>query len=210
MSDVEFFFDPVCPWAWITSRWIEEVRRQRPLDVEWRFIGLRLINETRDYDREFPPRYDEFHTMGLRLLRVAAALRDVEGPDVVGPYYSAVGGAIHVDRRRDDFLEPEAVLEVLAALGHNPKYAEAALDTAWDEVVRADGDEALSRTGKQLGTPIITFGPPDGPSFFGPVISRVPRGVEAVELWETMEGLARFPGFAEIKRAIREKPLVER
>lgn len=210
VADVEFFFDPVCPLAWITSRWLEEVRRQRPFAVEWRFISLRIVNEKRDYDREFPPRYDEFHTMGLRLLRVAAALRDVEGPDVVGPYYAAVSGAIHVDRRRDEFLEPTAVRDVLGALGHDTKYADAAFDDAWDAVVRADGEVALGRTGSEVGTPIITFGPPDGPSLFGPVISRVPRGAEALALWDAVEGLARFNGFAEIKRAIRERPVAER
>ncbi len=210
MTDIEFFFDPVCPLAWITSRWLEEVRRQRPIDVEWRFISLRILNEKRDYDKEFPPRYDEFHTMGLRLLRVAAALRDTEGPDVVGPYYAAVSGAIHVDRRRDDFLEPGGVAGVLAELGHKPGYADARLDTSWDQVVRAEGDVGLSRTGGNLGTPFITFGPPDGPSLFGPVIGRVPRGAEALELWDAVEVLARFGGFYEIKRSIREKLVQER
>lgn len=210
MADVEFFFDPVCPWAWITSRWVEEVRRQRPVDVEWRFIGLRIINEDRDYDREFA-KYLDGHTMGLRLLRVAAALREKVGHDAVGAYYGAVGGAIHVDRRRDDFLQPvEALQPILVELGHDPGLAEAALDPAWDKVVRADGEEALERTGGNVGTPIISILPPDGPSFFGPVISRVPRGEEAVELWESVERLARFPGFAELKRSIRERPILER
>ena len=210
MADIEFFFDPVCPWAWITSRWVEEVRRQRPLEVDWRFIALRIVNEKRNYERDFPPRYDDFHTMGLRLLRVAAALRDAEGPEVIGPYYEAVGGGIHVDRRRDEFLEADAVIAVLKGLGHDRKYADARLDDSWDAIVRADGDEGLGRTGGHVGTPIITFGAPDGPSFFGPVISRVPRGAEAVELWATVEALAKFPGFSELKRAIREKPVIER
>jgi 2-hydroxychromene-2-carboxylate isomerase len=200
MAGVEFFFDPICPWAWITSRWLEEVRRQRPLEVEWRFIGLRIINEHRDYDHDFPPSHLERHTLGLRLLRVAAALRAQADPAAVGPFYAAVGGILHVEGRTPD---PEAVL---AELGHDPSLAAAADDTSWDEVVRADGDEALSRTGRGVGTPIITIDPPDGPSFFGPVISRVPRGASAVELWESVERLARFPGFAELKRAVRERP----
>lgn len=210
MADLELFFDPVCPWAWITSRWVEEVGRQRPIDVEWRFIGLRIVNEHRDYDKDFPPRYLDVHTTGLRLLRVAAALRQAEGPGAVGPYYSAVGAAIHVDRRRDELGDPGAVAPLLAALGHDPSLADAALDTTWDDVVRADGDEALARTGRDVGTPIITFAPPDGPSFFGPVISRVPRGPEATALWDSVERLARFRGFAEIKRAQREAPQLER
>ena len=210
MADVEFFFDPICPWAWITSRWVEEVRRQRPMDIEWRFIALRILNEDRDYDRHFPPRYLDLHTMGLRTLRVAAALRAAEGPGVVGAYYAAVGGAIHVDRRREELVDLSALPGLLTELGHDPKFAEAAMDTEWDKVIRADGEEALARTGRDVGTPIITFGAPDGPSFFGPVISRVPRGHEAVDLWDSVERLARFPGFAELKRAIRERPQVER
>ncbi|GAC1309058.1 MAG: DsbA family protein [Acidimicrobiales bacterium] len=210
MADVEFFFDPICPWAWITSRWVEEVQRQQPVDVEWRFIGLRILNEHRDYDRDFPDRYLEFHTMGLRLLRVAAALRAEKGPEVVGPYYDAVGAGIHVDRRREEFVDGSAVPGVLKELGHQESFADAAYDTDWDRVVRADGDEALRRTGKDVGTPILTFGAPDGPSFFGPVISRVPRGQEAVDLWNSVQTLARFPGFAELKRALREPPQLER
>ncbi len=210
MADVEFFFDPVCPWAWVTSRWVHEVQRQRRVDVDWRFIGLRIVNEQRDYDVEFPPGYLDLHTMGLRLLRVAAALREAHGPEAVGPYYSAVGGAIHVERRRDDFLDPQAVVPVLTELGYDPALGAAALDTDWDDVVRADGDAALARTGRDVGTPVITFGPPAGPSFFGPVISRVPRGAEALELWDSIERLAAFEGFAELKRAIREKPIIER
>jgi len=142
MADVEFFFDPVCPWAWITSRWIEEVRHQRPLDVTWRFIALRIINEHRDYDHDFPPSHLERHTLGLRLLRVAAALRAAAGPDAVGPYYAAVGGVLHVDGGIPD------PATVLADLGHDPHLADAASETAWDDVVRADGDEALMRAGR--------------------------------------------------------------
>jgi 2-hydroxychromene-2-carboxylate isomerase len=211
MADVEFFFDPVCPWAWITSRWVEEVRSQRPLDVDWRFIGLRIINERRDYDTEFPEKHLEVHTMGLRLLRVAAALREKVGRGAVGPYYSEIGGAIHVDRRRDDFVDAvSAVRPILTRLGHDPGLAEAAMDSGWDDAIRADGEEALTRTGGNVGTPILTVDPPDGPSFFGPVISRIPRGAEAVDLWESVEHLSRFPGFAELKRSIRERPVLER
>ncbi|MHB8465353.1 MAG: mycothiol-dependent nitroreductase Rv2466c family protein [Acidimicrobiales bacterium] len=210
MADVEFFFDPVCPWAWITSRWVEEVHRQRPVDVEWRFIGLRIINEHRDYDGDFA-KYLDGHTIGLRLLRVAAALREKVGLDAVGPYYTAVGAAIHVDGRRDEFLDPvAAVAPFLVELGHDPALADAALDTGWDDAIRADGAQALERTGGNVGTPILTITPPDGPSFFGPVISRIPRGDEAVQLWDSVERLARFPGFAELKRSIRERPVLER
>jgi 2-hydroxychromene-2-carboxylate isomerase len=206
MADVDFFFDPICPWAWITSRWVEEVRSQRNLDVAWRFIALRIVNE----DREMDPAHREGHNMGLRLLRVAAALREKVGPEAVGPFYGAVGGGIHVDRRRDAFLDPETVRPVLVELGYDPALGDAALDETWDDLIRSETETALARTGKDVGTPILTFAPPDGPSFFGPVISRVPRGANALELWDSVERLARFPGFAELKRSIRERPVVER
>jgi len=208
MANIEFFFDPVCPWAWITSRWVEEIRRQRPMDVDWKFIALRIVNEKRNYERDFPPRYDDFHTMGLRLLRVAAAVREAAGPEAIGPYYEAVSGGIHVDRRRDEFLEADAVIGVLKDLGHDPGLADARLDESWDTVVRAETEDGLARTGGHVGTPIITFA--GGQSFFGPVINHVPRGPEALELWDTVERLANFPGFSELKRAIREKPVIER
>jgi 2-hydroxychromene-2-carboxylate isomerase len=208
MADIEFFFDPVCPWAWITSRWVEEVRRQRPMSVDWKFIALRIVNEKRNYERDFPPRYDDFHTMGWRLLRVAAALREAEGPEAIGPYYEGVSGGIHVDRRRDEFLEADAVVGVLQDLGYDPGLAAARLEEKWDTVVRAETEDGLSRTGGHVGTPIITFA--SGQSFFGPVINHVPRGPEALELWDTVERLANFPGFSELKRAIREKPVIER
>src|SRR5580693_7468951 len=130
MADVDFFFDPICPWAWITSRWVEEVRTQRNLDVAWRFIALRIVNE----DREMDPAHREGHNMGLRLLRVAAALREKVGPEAVGPYYGAVGGGIHVDRRRDAFLDPETVRPVLVELGYDPALGDAALDETWDDL----------------------------------------------------------------------------
>jgi 2-hydroxychromene-2-carboxylate isomerase len=205
-SSAEFFFDPICPWAWITSRWVEEVRRHRPVDVEWRFIALRMVNEGRD----MPAEYLAMQDVGLRLLRIGAALREAEGPEAIGPYYSAIGGAIHVDKRRDDLADPAAVAPLLSEIGYDPALVSAATDEAFDKVVREDTEAALGRCGRDVGTPILTFAPPDGPSFFGPVISRVPRGAEAVELWESVERIAVFPGFAELKRSLREPPQVER
>ena len=205
MADVEFFFDPICPWAWITSRWVEEVASLRAYDVDWRFIALRFVNEARNY-ADFPPRYEQMHTFGLRMLRVAAAAKEAGGSAAAGRWYSAIGTAIHVDRRRDELQEPGVVEQVVTAAGFDAGLAAAADDEGWDATIRSDTDAALERTGRDVGTPIVTFAPPDGPSFFGPVISRIPRGDEALELWDSVERLARFPGFAELKRSIREKP----
>lgn len=208
MADVDFFFDPVCPWAWITSRWVDEVAELRHLEVDWRFISLRIVNEDKDYG-EMPPRYLEIHTLGQRLLRVAAAIRDEHGIGPIGAFYTAVGRAIHVEGDREAVGTPEGVTRLLEELELPAELARAADDEAWDLPVRADTEAALDRVGKDVGTPIITFGPPDGPSFFGPVISRVPRGEDALALWDAVEAVARVPGFAELKRSLRERPQVD-
>lgn len=205
-ADVDFFFDPVCPWAWITSRWVVEVAAQRQLTVDWRFISLRLLNAERDYAVHFPPGYVEGHTLGLELLRVAAATRDVHGDAAVGRLYGELGQRIH---RPDAGLMalPEDGLEAaLQAAGLPDGLASARQDDAYDGVIGEETELARERAGRDVGTPVVTFGPPDGPSFFGPVISRVPRGQEARELWDATERLARFEGFTELKRALREAP----
>ena len=102
MSDVDFFFDPICPWAWITSRWAVEVAGLRQLEVDWRFISLRIVNEHRDYETEFPAGYPEIHGLGLRLLRVAAAAREEGGNAAVGALYSEFGRIIHSEHRRPE------------------------------------------------------------------------------------------------------------
>ena len=207
--DVEFFWDPVCPWAWLTSRWVAEVSRQRELVVDWRFISLRLLNESKDYERDFPPGYPEIHGTGQKLLRVAAAIRAAEGPDRMGELYTRFGGDIHVRRRRKELTDDfEAGFpDYLRSVGIEETYVGAANDESWDEVLRAERDEALSRTGPDVGTPIVSF-MQDGRAygFFGPVISRVPSPEEAVPLWDAISHIATFDGFAELKRSIREEP----
>ena len=205
MADVEFFFDPVCPWAWITSRWMVEVGEQRHLDIDWRFICLRFVNAHRDYETEFRPGYEEGHNLGMRLLRAAAAQRERDASEV-GRLYTLLGSRLHVEGRRSDLMDPDGLRATLHEEGFPDDLADAAYDDRWDEPVRADTDVALGRVGRDVGTPIITFGGEGAPSFFGPVISRIPRGEEAVELFDAVERVARFPGFAELKRSLRERP----
>ena len=168
--DLAFHWDPMCPFAWLTSLWMDQVVDQRGLNVDWRFISLRILNADVDYETEFPPEYIEGHGAGLRLLRVAAAVRDAEGPAPMRPLYDALS------------------------------------DDRWDALVEADTEQALAATGRDVGTPIIRYRPPDGPAFFGPVISRVPDDDEAGPLWDAVLYLAGFPGFAELKRSLRERP----
>jgi 2-hydroxychromene-2-carboxylate isomerase len=211
-ADIEFFWDPVCPFAWITSRWIEKVVAQSDYSVDWRFISLRLINKDRDYPTEFPEGYEHGHTAGLRMLRVAARVRDELGRDAMGPLYTAFGeqyfGAdpSEAEVRRAALGSLEEIGDALTQAGLDPTFAAAADDTSWDDILNAETDLALSRTGRDVGTPIITFQPPDGLSFFGPVISRVPADEDALPLWEAVTTLAQYPGFAEMKRSLREVP----
>jgi hypothetical protein len=205
-ATVDFFFDPVCPWAWITSRWVVEVGTQRELTVDWRFISLRLLNADKDYATHFPAGYTEGHTLGLRLLRVAAAARETEGNEAVGRLYTELGQRIHRPGAGLMDLPDGGVAAALAAAGLPAELAAAQDDPRYDAVVAEETELARDRAGRDIGTPVLTFGAPDGPSFFGPVISRVPRGPEAVELWDATERLAGFPGFAELKRALREPP----
>ena len=208
--DIRFYFDPVCPFAWMTSKWVRMVAQQRDYAVEWRFISLRLLNGSIDYDAHFPAGYEAGHTAGLRLLRVAARTREEHGPDAVGRLYEQLGTRIF-DTRKDDSDgghrgTAEFLLPILAGLGLPAALAEALEENSRDAAIQAETDEALSLTGKDVGTPIIHFDPPEGVAFFGPVISRLPSPDEAVELWDHVVGLARFPGFAELKRSLRERP----
>jgi len=212
-ADIHFYFDPVCPFAWLTSSWVRKVMAQRDYTVDWRFISLRLLNANVDYDAQFPPEYEAGHTAGLRLLRVAARARAEHGREVVGRLYAAMGARIFDAEPLPDrstvgdvrgtsaFVEP-----ILAEVGLDRALADALDDTSFDGLVQAETDEALSLTGRDVGTPIIHFQPPTGVAFFGPVISRLPSDEDAGRLWDHVVGLAGFPGFAELKRSLRERP----
>ncbi|HEV7870021.1 MAG: uncharacterized protein JWR62_2636 [Modestobacter sp.] len=207
--DLHFYFDPVCPFAWLTSTWVRTVAARRELAVEWRFISLRLVNASVDYDAQFPPGYEAGHTAGLRLLRVAARTRAEHGHPAVADLYAALGERVFgsgpprdpADRGTRGFVEP-----ALAAAGLPAGLATALDDDSWDAQLQAETDEALALTGRDVGTPILHFRPPSGTAFFGPVISRVPDPEQAVALWDHVVGLATFPGFAELKRSLRERP----
>ncbi len=207
---IEFFWDPVCPFAWMTSRWLRRVAALRDIEVEWRFINLSILNEERDYETEFPEGYRESHNRGRRMLRVAAAVRADAGTGAMGPLYEAFGQSIW-----HRVLEPgedlrafigtdEHLCAVLEAAGFDTSYAAAADDASFDDILRAETGEAVGRTGSDVGTPILSIDPPDGPSFFGPVISSVPESdEECLELFDAALTLARYATFSELKRSDR-------
>lgn len=212
-ADIWFYWDPVCPFAWITSRWLKKVEAQKDYTIDWRFISLWQLNSHIDYDTHFPPEYEAGHTAGLRMLRMAAAIRQDEGREAMGDLYTALGQTVFDVAPADDRTAQRSahgtsdhVVPLLADLGLSSDYADALTDESFDPVVQAETDEALSKTGKDVGTPIIAHNPPDGLAFFGPVISRVPSDEDAVPLWDSVITLAGFSGFAELKRSLRERP----
>ncbi|MBJ7452751.1 MAG: hypothetical protein JHC71_11800 [Blastococcus sp.] len=210
MADLRFWFDPVCPFAWLTSTWVRQVSAQRQYEVEWRFISLRLLNAHIDYATHFPPEYEARHTSGLRLLRVAARARAEQGPEAVDRLYAALGARVfEVPAVTGDAARrgtPGFVRPALTEAGLPTEFATALDDDSWDAQIQDETDEALALTGKDVGTPILQFRPPDGIAFFGPVISRLPADEDAVALWDHVVALASFPGFAELKRSLRERP----
>ena len=209
MSDLEFFFDPVCPWAWITSRWVDEVRKQRNYDVTWRFISLRMINEEIGYGADSEP-WRAAHAAGSRVLRAAAYAREKAGNDAVASLYTAVGTSLHNNGNREGFVENTTyyLVDVLSRAGLDPDWANGADNEDFDAILREETSLAFSRTGKGVGTPILTFKPGQANegSFFGPVISKAPRGAEALKLWDAIETLATTSGMAELKRSLRSAP----
>jgi protein-disulfide isomerase-like protein with CxxC motif len=206
VADLEFFFDPVCPWAWITSRWVDEVRLQRGYEVSWKFISLKLLNEGNEGT---PPFFVEAQRFGHGSLRVASAARATEGNVAVDRFYTAMGTALHVNGRSQEAIADRAgfVVGVLRDAGLSDRLADAFDDTAHDEVIRFETQTALDRVGTGVGTPILTFKPRTdrAASVFGPVVSRTPRGEEAVRLWDAVEVIASS-GVSEIKRTLRSEP----
>ena len=208
-ADIEFFWDPICPFAWLTSRWVTDVARQRDYAVDWRLICLSILNEDSDYE-DFPEGYQELHHKGRRMLRVAQAVRDGHGATAAGELYTAYGSTIwnpdaDVRSTMGEVTSDQHLKAALERAGLPDALADRAEDDSLDEALRESTMEALSRTGRDVGTPIISFHHNGGTtSFFGPVVSQVPPPEEAVRLWDAVVTLAEWPSFAELKRSKRD------
>ena len=188
------------------------MQEQRSYVVDWRFISLWILNEENTAEW-YTPEYRAGHYVGHQALRIADEIRlrlGADDPDAVGRWYTALGTAFHVDQRRsevgDDVIGFYRTL--LSEAGFDPAFADAADDASHDDHLRAETELCLGRTGEDVGTPILTFRPGSDRegSFFGPVISKAPRGAEAIELWEAVETLATMSGMAELKRSNRQPP----
>ncbi|MGK5641141.1 DsbA family protein [Streptomyces sp. URMC 126] len=193
----EFWFDPSCPYTWITSRWLVETAEVRPVTVRWRVMSLSVLNEGRADDPEGDPEGWLWHPV-----RVCAAVAELYGEEALGRFYAALGAETHERGRWD------ATADALAAAGLPAETAEAAGSTAWDAAVRASHAEAVALVGTDVGTPVLAVRGADGDrtAFFGPVVAPVPRGGAAGRLWDGALLLAGVPGFSELRRARPRDP----
>jgi 2-hydroxychromene-2-carboxylate isomerase len=197
-TPVDFWFDPLCPWAWIASRWMLEVEKVRPVTTRWHVMSLAVLNEGKDV----PEPYREFMAQAWGPVRVAIAAEQKLGPDVLLPLYTALGTRFHHEKAPIDRATIEAAL---AEAGLPADLADAMDDSAgYDEALRASHADGMDRVGYEVGTPVISV---DGASFFGPVVSPIPRGDAAARLWDGVLLVAGTDGFFELKRSRTREPV---
>jgi 2-hydroxychromene-2-carboxylate isomerase len=199
-TTVEFWFDPSCPWAWMTSRWLDEVAALRELEVTWRVMSLAVLNEDKP---DLSEQYRAFLPRALRYTRLVAAVAERQGQASVKPLYDALGSRIHPGGRTD---ADEIVAESLAEAGLPASLAAYADSDEYDRPMRASHFDGIERVGQDVGTPVIALG---GYAFFGPVISPAPKGEQAAALWDGVVALARYDGFFEIKRSRTRGPVFD-
>jgi protein-disulfide isomerase-like protein with CxxC motif len=199
-TEVDFWFDPLCPWAWITSRWILEVEKLRPVAVRWHVMSLAILNSGKD---DMPEQYQELMRAAWGPVRVAIAAEQKFGPEVLGPLYTALGTRFHQEKAERDRATVEAAL---AAAGLPLDLADAMESTEYDEALRASHAGGIERVGYEVGTPIISV---LGTSIFGPVISPIPRGAAAARLWDGLLLVAGTDGFFELKRSRTRDPIFD-
>lgn len=197
-TPIDFWFDPVCPWAWIASRWVLEVEKVRPISTRWHIMSLAYLNSEKDISEEYRQRLET----AWGPVRVCMAASQQHGDAVMLPLYSALGKRFHDEHRR----EPESIAEALEEVGLPAELAQAATTTEYDEAIKKSHHEGMDPVGYEVGTPVIHV---EGVAFFGPVMSPIPRGVAAGKLWDGVLLVAGTDGFFELKRTRTRDPIFD-
>lgn len=199
MTTADFWFDPICPWAWMTSRWMLEVEKVRDVTVRWNVMSLAVLNDGRDVE----PQYVELMKKAWTPVRAVIAAREEHGDAVVLPLYTAMGERIHLGQRQD---YAEVSREALESIGLSADLADKG--EVYDVQLRASHQRAIDMVGSDVGTPVIAVPGPDGEqiAFFGPVVTPIPRGESAGRLWDGTLLVAGTPGFFELKRTRTAEP----
>ncbi len=196
---VDFWFDPICPWAWMTSRWMDEVEQVRPVNVRWHVMSLAVLNDGRD----LPAEYQDRMKQAWGPVRVVIAAQALHGDDVVKPLYDAMGTRFHPKGIKD---YDQVIAEALAEVGLPAELAAYARSEEYDAQLRASHEDGISRVGQDVGTPVIAVG---DVAFFGPVVTPAPKGEAAAKLWDGVLLVAATPGFYEIKRSRTQGPIFD-
>jgi hypothetical protein len=199
-TQVDFWFDPLCPWAWITSRWILEVEKVRPVAARWHVMSLAVLNEKKD---DISDRYKELMKQAWGPVRVCVAAEQKFGSDVVLPLYTAIGTRFHNEKQDRNRATIEAAL---AEVGLPTDLADAMDSTEYDDAVRASHADGIERVGYEVGTPVISV---NGTSIFGPVVTPIPRGEAAARLWDGVLLVTGTDGFFELKRSRTRDPIFD-
>ena len=200
LEEVQFWFDPLCPWAWITSRWMLEVEQVRPVKTDWRIMSLAYLNLVQHEGKGLSEEYVERMSRAWGPVRVCAAAAADAGPGVLGPLYTAIGTRLHNQGRRED---PAIIPEALQEAGLPAWLADAAETDEFDAAIKKSHHEAFDEVGLDVGTPVIRI---RGKALFGPVITPAPKGEATGELWDGLVLVSKADGFFELKRSRDRRP----
>ncbi|MEU0715627.1 disulfide bond formation protein DsbA [Streptomyces lavendulocolor] len=200
LTKVPFWFDPLCPWAWVTSRWLLEVEKVRPVRADWRIMSLAYLNLEQREGKGLSDDYRVLMETAWGSVRVCAAAAEHAGKGVLGPLYTAIGTRLHNQRRRED---PTVITEALAETDLPVSLASAAASTEFDQLIKDSHNEAFDEVGLDVGTPVLRVA---GTALFGPVLRQAPRGEPAGQLWDGLLMVAATDGFYELKRSRDSKP----